>query len=51
MRLRRIQRVATASADGTARLWLIDPLPVALARKPRELTAEERRRFEISDPK
>jgi WD40 repeat protein len=37
--------VATGSADGTARLWPIDPLP--LARKPRELTAEERERFGI----
>jgi WD40 repeat protein/serine/threonine protein kinase len=39
--------VVTASADGTARIWPVDPLPVALARKPRELTAEERTRFEV----
>jgi WD40 repeat protein len=42
------QTVATASADGTARLWRIDLLPLARARKPRELTPEEMRRFEIS---
>jgi WD40 repeat protein/serine/threonine protein kinase len=30
-------RVVTASADGTARVWPVDPLPPALARKPREL--------------
>jgi WD40 repeat protein len=38
---------ATASADGTARLWPIDPLAVARERRPRELTAPERERFEI----
>jgi len=43
------QRLASASADGTARIWLIDPLPTALARKPRDLTAEERSRFEVGD--
>jgi WD40 repeat protein len=41
------RRVLTASADGTARLWPADPLDVAATRKPRELTAEERRRFEV----
>jgi WD40 repeat protein len=30
-------RVITASADGTARVWPLDPLPPALARKPRDL--------------
>jgi WD40 repeat protein len=39
--------VATASADGTSRLWRTELLPVARARKPRELTPQERRRFEI----
>jgi eukaryotic-like serine/threonine-protein kinase len=39
--------VATACADGVVRLWPVDPLPAARAHKPRELTAEERRRFEI----
>jgi WD40 repeat protein len=42
-------RVATASADGTGRLWLLDLLPIAKARRPRELTAEERRRFGIAE--
>src|SRR5262249_31667865 len=37
--------VATASHDGTVRLWPLDPVPLATARKPRELTAEERERF------
>lgn len=41
------RKVAAASADGTARIWLVDPTPVALARKPRELTPEERARFEV----
>jgi WD40 repeat protein/tRNA A-37 threonylcarbamoyl transferase component Bud32 len=40
--------VATASADGTARLWLVDPLPAARERRPRELTEEERKLYEIS---
>jgi WD40 repeat protein len=39
--------VATASADHTARVWPVDPLPLALARKPRDLTPEERRHFEV----
>ena len=29
------------------RIWPVDPLAAALQRKPRELTAEERRRFAI----
>jgi WD40 repeat protein len=37
-------RVISASADGTARVWPVDPLPAALARKPRELDDWERRR-------
>jgi WD40 repeat protein len=45
------RRVLTASADGTARLWPADPLPAAAARKPRELTAEERLRFAVGDGK
>ena len=44
------KRVATASADGTGRIWLIDPLSIALARKPRELTSEERKRYELDPP-
>jgi WD40 repeat protein len=45
------RRVLTGSADGTARLWPADPLDAAAARKPRELTAEERRRFEVRGEK
>jgi WD40 repeat protein len=37
--------VATASADGTARIWPLDPVPLALSRKPRDLSSEERERF------
>jgi WD40 repeat protein len=37
--------VLTTSWDGTARLWPTDPLPLALARKPRELTPDERQQF------
>jgi WD40 repeat protein len=45
------QRVASASSDGTARICIVDPLPLALARKPRELTPAERSRFELeSEP-
>jgi WD40 repeat protein/serine/threonine protein kinase len=45
------QQVATSSGDGTARIWPLDPLPLAQSRKPRELTADERKRFGISDKK
>ena len=37
--------VATGSRSGTVRVWPVDPLPIARARKPRELTAEERERY------
>jgi hypothetical protein len=30
--------------------WPVDPLPLAMARKPRELTADERARFQV-DPR
>jgi WD40 repeat protein/tRNA A-37 threonylcarbamoyl transferase component Bud32 len=43
------RRVATASADGTARVWRLDLLDLAEARKPRELTREERHQFEIGE--
>jgi WD40 repeat protein len=43
--------VATASADHTARVWPADPLPLARARKWRDLTPEERWLFEIDDAK
>jgi WD40 repeat protein/tRNA A-37 threonylcarbamoyl transferase component Bud32 len=41
------RRVATASADGTVRVWRLDLLAAALARRPRELTSEERQRFRV----
>jgi WD40 repeat protein/tRNA A-37 threonylcarbamoyl transferase component Bud32 len=44
------RQVVTTSWDGTARLWPVDPLPLAIARKPRELTPEERERFEVVSP-
>jgi WD40 repeat protein len=44
------KRVAAASQDGTARVWLLDLVSAALARKPRELTEQERRRFEAPAP-
>jgi WD40 repeat protein len=39
--------VVTASWDGTARLWPADPLPLARERMPRELSSEEKERFQI----
>jgi len=39
--------VVTISWDGTAHIWPTDPVPLALSRKPRELTAEEKERFGI----
>jgi WD40 repeat protein len=42
--------VAHGSAGATAQLWPMDPLPAAAARKPRDLTAEERELYEILDP-
>ena len=41
------QSVVTASSDGTARIWPIDPLSVAISRKPRDLTSREREMFEV----
>jgi eukaryotic-like serine/threonine-protein kinase len=43
--------VVTTSWDGAARIWPTDPLPLAVSRKPRELTAEERDRFGIEPGK
>jgi WD40 repeat protein/serine/threonine protein kinase len=43
------QRLLTASTDGTARVWPVDPLPLAASRRPRELTADERARFQVED--
>jgi WD40 repeat protein/serine/threonine protein kinase len=44
------QRIVTTSQDGTARIWPIDPLPAAIARKPRDLTPAERARFRTGAP-
>jgi WD40 repeat protein len=41
--------VVTSSNDGTFRTWPTDPLSIALARKPRDLTPEERARFEVGE--
>ncbi len=41
------QAVLTASADGTAREWPVDLLPAAKAGLPRQLTVEERVRFQV----
>jgi WD40 repeat protein len=45
------KRVATVSADGTARVWELDLLAVAAARRPRELTPEEKQRYEVGEDK
>jgi WD40 repeat protein len=45
------QSLVTSSTDGTVRTWPTDPLKIALPRKPRELTPEERARFEIDRPR
>ncbi|MGH9360701.1 MAG: hypothetical protein ACRD2T_02205, partial [Thermoanaerobaculia bacterium] len=37
----------TVSMDGIERVWPLDPYPVALERRPRELTPYERERLEI----
>jgi hypothetical protein len=41
------ERLATTSGDGTARVWPLDPLPLARARRPRDLTPPERQRYAI----
>ena len=43
------QSVITSSADGTVRSMPLDLLRIALERKPRELTPEERARFETGE--
>jgi WD40 repeat protein len=43
--LRDGSRIATAHADGNVRLWPVDPLPCALARRPREWNEAERARY------
>ncbi len=42
------RQVATTSEDGTARLWPVDLISAIERFRPRELTAEERRRFELA---
>ena len=42
---------APGRRDYNARLWPCDPLAVALGRLPRELSAEERQRFEVGPAK
>jgi WD40 repeat protein len=44
------RHVFTISATG-GRLWPVDPLPAALSRRPRALTAAELERFEIAEAK
>ena len=39
--------VLTTSWDGTARLWPVDPLPIAEARQSRALTRDERQRYQL----
>ena len=39
------EQLATTSGDGTIRIWPVDPLPLARARRPRDLTPAERLRF------
>lgn len=41
--------VVSSSVDGTVRTMPVDPLGIALARKPRELTPEERAQFEAGE--
>jgi WD40 repeat protein len=47
--LRDGKRVVSAGKDGAVRVWELDLLPLAVARAPRELTADERARFEIPE--
>jgi WD40 repeat protein/serine/threonine protein kinase len=44
------KRLLTVSTDGAARIWPVDPLALAVARKPRELTEEERALYQIDPP-
>jgi WD40 repeat protein len=41
------RRVLTQNQNGKYRLWPVDPLAVAVLRQPRELTPDERRRYDI----
>jgi hypothetical protein len=44
------RRLATVSRDGMVRIWPVDPLPLACARRPRDLTPAERERFQVPPP-
>jgi WD40 repeat protein len=44
------RRLLTLSDYGVIRTWPVDPLAVALERKPRDLTPEERAYYEIGNP-
>ena len=39
--------ILSVDKNGSARVWPVDPLPTARARAPRELTAEERKQYEV----
>jgi hypothetical protein len=41
------RKVDTASSDGTVNIWPVNPLYDALRRKPRVLSLEEKRRYNI----
>ena len=41
------KRVATASTDPLTRVWPVELLPEFERRKPREMTAQERERYEL----
>ena len=45
------QWIITSSWDRTARLWPVYPLALALKFMPRDLTMEEKERFEIGSSK
>jgi WD40 repeat protein len=46
----RLLSVSYGPEGATAQLWPLDPLPAAAARRPRDLTAEERELYEVPAP-
>jgi WD40 repeat protein/serine/threonine protein kinase len=42
--------LVTASVDGTARMWPVDPLPLVIARRPRDPTPAESQYYELGTP-